>query len=104
MLNKANPATGEIFIAVTDHCLLHVIKLSNALVIPEESCYKPAHGCILTRFLRNDSLLNPTGQTGTKKAKAHAKTQRRKVTAKFFSFAFLCATLAALRLCVNAFQ
>jgi predicted AAA+ superfamily ATPase len=44
------------------------------------------------------------GQAGTKKAKAHAKTQRRKVTAKFFSFAFLCATFAALRLCVNAFK
>jgi hypothetical protein len=44
------------------------------------------------------------GQAGTKKAKAHAKTQRRKVTAKFFSFAFLCATFAVLRLCVNAFK
>jgi len=44
------------------------------------------------------------GQAGTKKAKAHAKTQRRKVAAKFFSFAFLCENLAALRLCVNAFN
>jgi hypothetical protein len=38
------------------------------------------------------------------KTKAHAKTQSRKVTAKFFSLAFLCAILAALRLCVNAFK
>jgi hypothetical protein len=45
--------------------------------------------------------------TWTSHNQKEKRTQRRrdaKLSQSFFSFAFLCATLAASRLCVNAFK